>query len=74
MPEQDYKVGCKNVINTEIQKDRWTEVSEQELWKLLTDTGPQDVAHSSSLNEVKSMRGDPPSGQYGGTSYTNISY
>jgi hypothetical protein len=49
------------------------EVLEEEFRVLLTEIGLNDVAYNSRLNKVKSMRDDPSSGQYGGTSYTNIS-
>ena len=63
------------VRNKERKKDiQQSEVPEEKFRVLLTEIGLNDVAYNSRLNEVKSMRDDPSSGQYGGTSYTNISY
>jgi hypothetical protein len=62
------------VRNKERKNDRkQREVPEEELRVLLTEIVLNDVAYNSRLNEVKSMRDDPSSGRYGGTSYTNIS-
>jgi len=66
--------GRMEVRNEERKKDRQQrEIPEEEFRVLLTEIVLNDVAHNSRLNEVKSMRDDPSSGQHGGTSYTNIS-